>query len=248
MAKVRHAPPERKVISLFSGAGGLDIGFARAGFKTAVMVELDPSCCKTLRKNLPDIPLIEGDLNQVPTQRILETGGLRPLEAALVIGGPPCQSFSLAGDRMGLDDPRGRLVLEFIRVVREALPVGFVMENVRGLENWKGGRAVQAIFNEIAAPIEYQGKRYQYKVVKKVLNAADYGCPQFRERIFIVGNRINVDFEYPQPTHYAKPKKGQKKYVSAGKAILGLPRATPPSETALRVSGTIKARREKHGY
>ena len=101
------------IISLFSGAGGLDIGFDQAGFRTAVMVELDPACCRTLRKNMPGVPVIEGDINQIETSKILSAAGLKPLEAALVIGGPPCQSFSLAGKRMGLDDPRGRLVLEF---------------------------------------------------------------------------------------------------------------------------------------
>lgn len=237
-----------KVISLFSGCGGLDIGFSRAGFETAVMVELDSSCCKTLRTNLPHIPVIEGDLNNVPTATILKTAGLRPLEAALVIGGPPCQSFSLAGKRMGLNDPRGRLVLQFIRVVRESLPVGFVMENVRGMENWQNGRAVEAILNEIADPIEYEGHYYQYQVQRKVLNAVDFGCPQYRERIFLIGNRINVDFKFPTPTHFENPKKGQKRYRNVGDAIMKLPPATPPSDVALRVSGTIKGRIEKHGY
>lgn len=237
------------VISLFSGAGGLDIGFSQAGFRTAVMVEFDPACCRTLRKNRPNTPIIEGDINHIATSSILSAAGLKPLEAALVIGGPPCQSFSLAGKRMGLNDPRGKLVLEFIRVVRESLPKAFVMENVRGLTNWEKGKALNAIITESEEPIEYNGKMYTYKVCYKILNAADFGAPQFRERVFIVGNRVNCDYKFPlkQFGPYGNAE-GLKPYVTVRDAICNLPPATPPSDVAMRVSGTIKARIEKHGY
>ena len=245
-----------KVISLFSGAGGLDIGFHDAGFETAVLVERDPACCRTLRTNMPDVPVIEGDINEITTATILAAGHLKPLEAALVIGGPPCQSFSLAGRRMGLNDPRGKLVLEFIRVVREALPIGFVMENVRGLANWEHGRALEAIKEEATQPVKYKGRTYRYEVKYQVLNSASYGAPQFRERIFIVGNRIHVPFEFPPPTHGDVKTSSKldlfgnevKPYVTVDDAIGNLPPATPPSKTALRVAGTIKERIEKHGY
>ena len=245
-----------KLISLFSGAGGLDIGFRNAGFETAVMVERDPACCQTLRTNLPTVPVVEGDINEISTDAILAAAGLKPLQAALVIGGPPCQSFSLAGKRMGLNDPRGKLVLEFIRVVREALPVGFVMENVRGLANWEHGLALKAIIEEASMPIEYKGKVYRYEVKYQILNAASYGVPQFRERIFIVGNRIDVPFVFPEPTHGDVGEgtvpdlfsQNLKPYVTVNDAIGRLPPATPPSDTAKRVAGTIKGRIEKHGY
>lgn len=243
---------QNKVISLFSGAGGLDVGFHQAGFETAVLVEMDSSCCQTLRTNLPNVPVIEGDICSIPTSQILETAKLEPLEADLVIGGPPCQSFSLAGKRMGFNDPRGRLVLEFVRVVRESLPRAFVMENVRGLCNWSNGEALDAIIEEATLPIIYNGKTYQYKVTYKVLDAADFGAPQHRERIFIVGNRLEKDFVFPIETHgeasndlFSAPKKN---YVTVGDAILGLPPATPPSAMAMRVSETIKGRIERHGY
>ena len=245
-----------KIISLFSGAGGLDIGFHDAGFETAVLVERDPACCRTLRANMPDVPVVEGDINEITTEAILAAAHLKPLEAALVVGGPPCQSFSLAGKRMGLNDPRGKLVLEFFRVVREALPVGFVMENVRGLANWEHGRALEAIIEEATQPVKYNGRTYRYEVKYQILNSASYGAPQFRERIFIVGNRIHVPFQFPAPTHgdvNAATKLdlfgGEvKPYVTVNDAIGSLPPATPPSETALRVAGTIKERIEKHGY
>ena len=243
----------KKVISLFSGAGGFDIGIEKAGFETAVLVEMDSSCCDTLRFNFPDIPVIEGDISKIPTAHILKTARLKRLEAALVIGGPPCQSFSLAGKRLGMDDERGMLVLEFIRVVRESLPVGFIMENVKGMINWDGGRAMNAILDELKDPILFKGKKYSYDVSIKVLNAADYGAPQFRERVILVGNRVGKKFEFPKPTHGLKNidlinGSSLKPYRSVEDAIGGLPDADEPSETAKRISKTIKERILNHGY
>jgi len=243
-----------KIISLFSGAGGMDIGFEMSGFKTAVAVEFDKSCCETLNKNKPELPVIQGDISKISTEQILKVGGLKPTEPALVIGGPPCQSFSLAGKRMGMDDPRGMLVLEFIRIVRESLPVAFVMENVKGMVNWQGGKAIEAIMNEISEPIVFNGVEYSYSVTKSVLNAADYGASQFRERVFIVGNRLNKKFQFPEPTHSNQNESPnlfgaqKKKYNTVWDAIGNLPKADEPSEAAMRVSKTIKDRIVKHGY
>ncbi|MBT2163650.1 DNA cytosine methyltransferase [Zobellia barbeyronii] len=246
---------KNKVISLFSGAGGMDIGFEMAGFKTAVAVEFDKSCCETLRTNKPEIPVIQGDISKITTENILDVANLKPTEPALVIGGPPCQSFSLAGKRMGMDDPRGMLVLQFIRVVRESLPVAFVMENVKGMVNWEGGKAMDAIMNEIAEPIIFEGKEYNYEISKTVLNSANYGASQLRERVFIVGNRLSKKFKFPEATHTSPQKLStdlfgnkKKKYNTVWDAIGKLPPADEPSETALRISKTIKERIVKHGY
>ena len=245
----------QKIISLFSGAGGMDIGFHKAGFETAVAVEQDPSCCATLRRNMRNVNVIEGDITKISTTEILKIGNMEPLEPALVIGGPPCQSFSLAGKRMGMDDPRGKLILEYIRVVRESLPVGFVMENVRGMATWSEGKALEAILSEASRDIHYNGKIYKYELSYKILNAVDYGVPQFRERIIIVGNRIGKKFNFPIPTR-ASPSEAQmdlfknteNKWATVWDAIGDLPAAVEPSETALRVSGTIKDRIINHGY
>ncbi len=234
----------------------MDIGFHQAGFETAVAVEMDPACCRTLRKNMPQTPILEGDLRSLKTSDILRSAGLKPLEAAVVIGGPPCQSFSLAGKRMGLNDPRGRLVSEFIRVVRESLPAAFVMENVKGMTNWARGAALQAIIKEANEPVVFKGRTYRYSVAVKVLNAVDYGAPQFRERVFIVGNRLGVDFTFPRATHHTSHgasngelfKQETKPWATVADAIANLPPATPPSETAIRVSQTIRDRIKKHGY
>ena len=244
---------KRKVISLFSGAGGFDIGVEQAGFTTSVMVELDPSCCETLRKNMPGVPILEEDICKISTEKILEAGKLRPLEADLVIGGPPCQSFSLAGKRMGMNDERGMLVLEYIRVVREALPSVFIMENVKGMINWEGGKAMEAILNEFKKPIKFNNQDYKYNVSYQVLNAADYGAPQHRERVIIVGNRTGKDFIFPEPTHGLSNSNLMNRgevvpYVSVFDAIGSLPDADEPSDTAKRISKTIKERILNHGY
>lgn len=243
----------------------MDIGFHAAGFQTLVAVEQDHSCCETLRLNMPNVPVIEGDISEITTEEILHTAGVNPLDIDVVIGGPPCQSFSLAGKRMGMDDPRGLLVLEYIRVVRETLPKVFVMENVKGMVNWSKGRAMNAILSEINEPILYDGKTYSYEVTFQVLNSAHFGAPQFRERVFIVGNRINQTFDFPKATHgktesskastssqissFENESKGDlHPYVTVEDAIGALPAANPPSENALRISKTIKNRIKSHGY
>ena len=241
-----------KVISLFSGAGGLDIGFRKAGFEIAVAVEADSSCCETLRKNCPKLKVMEGNIEDITSEQILQAAKLEPLETALVIGGPPCQPFSLAGNRMGLDDPRGHLLKEFVRVVRETLPVGFVLENVRGLMNWDNGRAKDLLIEELSKPIEFNGQLYQYMVAEpQILNAVDYGVAQRRERVFFVGNRVGVEFKYPEPTHFSQEEavllnKHQHKIV--WDAIGQLPPPDEPSKTALRVAESIKGRIASHGY
>lgn len=154
-----------------------------------------------------------------------------------------------------MEDPRGKLVLEFIRIVREALPTVFVMENVRGMVNWQEGKAIEAIMNEISEPIYFEGEEYIYNVDKAILNSVDYGVPQYRERVFLVGNRLNKTFKFPQPTHSNESngtlnlfENSKHKIKTVWDSIGVLPKADEPSETALRVSETIKDRIEKHGY
>ena len=231
-----------KIISLFSGAGGLDIGFENAGFSIAVAIEIDPSCCDTLKTNRPDLSVINKNITDVTSDEILKAANLKPLEPALVIGGPPCQSFSLAGLRKGLDDDRGKLLFEFVRIVRETLPFGFVLENVKGLTNWDSGRALKLLIEEISKPIEYNGKIYSYTTTQpKVLNAVDYGVPQFRERLILVGNRKGLAFTYPTPI-------GESERKTVRDAIGDLPEPEAPSKMAQIVAKSIKGRREKHGY
>jgi DNA (cytosine-5)-methyltransferase 1 len=121
------------VISLFSGALGLDLGLERAGFEVRVAVEANRFAAETIRCNRPDLPVIQKKIESVTAGEILRWAGLRVGEAALLTGGPSCQSFSTAGQRGSLSDPRGSMFRQFLRVVREARPRFFIMENVCGV-------------------------------------------------------------------------------------------------------------------
>jgi DNA (cytosine-5)-methyltransferase 1 len=234
-------------ISLFSGAGGMDIGFMQAGYKVLACVESDPSCCQTLRTNLPNHTLvIEDDIRNVSGSELLMLTGVKRGDIDCLFGGPPCQSFSLAGARKGMADDRGQLVLEFIRLVNEIQPRSFVMENVKGMANWQGGIVLDFIKSAFSERSTSEGKA-KYEVQHSVLNSASFGVPQVRERIFIVGNRLGKKLKFPSATH-GKRGSDLKPYAVAGDALFALPPATPPSATALRIADTIQARREKHGY
>lgn len=235
-------------ISLFSGAGGMDAGFIMAGFDVKVAIEVDPSCCDTLTTNLPHAVVLNSSVNDLSAQAICDAAGLAIGEVDCVIGGPPCQSFSLAGKREGLNDERGQLVFRFIDLVRQIKPKAFVMENVKGMVNWQGGVVLREIEAMLEEPLE-NGQRYTVK--HKVLNAANFGVPQFRERVFVVGNRIGAAFEFPKPTHGVKngcTDDNLRPYVTVNDALSKLPEADAPSETAQRVSQTIKGRIARHGY
>ena len=239
----------RTAISLFSGAGGMDLGFLNAGFDILAAVENDPSCCDTLRANLDAQRVWERDISTLKGSELLERLGLKQGQLDILFGGPPCQSFSLAGNRQGLNDPRGQMVGHFVRLVRELMPKVFVMENVKGMLNWSQGAAVDLIESEFGELFELDGKSVQYHCVHDVLNAADFGVPQRRERLFIVGNRLGKRFKFPVVTHSSDGElEGKQSHVSVGAVIGQLPKADPPSATALRVSGTIKGRITRHGY
>src|SRR3990172_6375499 len=120
------------VISLFTGAMGLDLGFERAGFQVRVALEKDPRAVKTIGANRPSIPVIDRDISEVATDEILEKAGLQVGETTVITGGPPCEPFSTAGRRRSMQDRRATAVLEFIRVIEEAKPHAFVFEQVPG--------------------------------------------------------------------------------------------------------------------
>ena len=208
-----------------------------------------------MRKNRPNIPVIERDISKVSTTEILKKGNLKVGEAALVIGGPPCQSFSLAGKRMGLNDPRGKLLWEFARVVKESLPIAFVFENVRGMANWEKGKALNAIIDLLSDPVKHRKKTFSYEIEFSVLNASHFGVAQKRERIFLVGNRVGRKFNFPVSTHGTDSKQSEmfntalkKPIKTVWQAIGDLPPADEPSEAAKSVSRSIKERIKNHGY
>ena len=174
-----------KLLSLFSGAGGLDLGFERAGFEIIAANEYDKTIWETYEKN-HKAKLIKKDIREILSDELPKSDG--------IIGGPPCQSWSEAGSLRGINDPRGKLFYEYIRILKDIQPKFFLAENVKGMLSKRNTDAVRDIIKEF----EEAG----YNVFIKLLNAFDYGVAQDRERVFYVGFRkdLNIShFEFPYP-------------------------------------------------
>jgi DNA (cytosine-5)-methyltransferase 1 len=194
---------KRRVISLFSGVGGLDFGFEAAGFETSVGLDLDQQACDVLGDNR-EWPIICDDLGRVSTKSLLDTAGLRRRDAAVLIGGPPCQPFSKSGywvngDAARLRDPRAATLTGYLRVLKEALPDAFLLENVPGLAFSGKSDGLNYLRSEIAEINERAGVNYTVSVA--CLNAADFGVPQIRQRVFVIGHRDGRVFKFPKATH-----------------------------------------------
>lgn len=190
-------------ISLFTGAGGLDYGFEAAGFRTAVAVELDATCALTNGANRR-WPWIGDDINKVSSSDVLARAGLPSDEPDVLIGGPPCQPFSksgywAAGDSRRLLDPRASTLGAYLRVLRETRPRAFLLENVEGLGFRGKDEGLRLISSTIEDINRACGTSYQLNVA--VLNAAEFGVPQLRRRLFVVGSRNGTRFEFPSSTH-----------------------------------------------
>lgn len=191
------------VVSLFSGAGGLDFGFEAAGFSVRVAHDLDSKSCATLGANC-EAPVLCGDIHDTPTSELLRAAGLRKGEVSVLVGGPPCQPFSKSGywnggDTRRLDDPRARTLEAFMRCVLEALPSVFLLENVHGI-TYSGKEEGFQLLYQLTQSINRQ-EGTNYTLSWRVLNAADYGVPQFRQRFFLVGHREGKRFQFPGPSH-----------------------------------------------
>ena len=198
------ATTELNAISLYTGAGGLDFGFEAAGFHTAVALELDPVACRSIRRNRPDWNLIEGDIHDVSSDEILSAAGLRVGEADILIGGPPCQPFSKSsywvnGDALRLDDPRADTLTAYLRVLRDTKPRTFLLENVFGLVYKGKDEGLRHLLDGVASINRVAGTNY--RVSWRLLNAAHYGVPQVRERVFLIGSRDGQGFAFPRQTH-----------------------------------------------
>lgn len=186
--------PRPIAVDLFSGAGGLSLGFEQAGFDVLAAVEVDPIHAATHKFNFPYCAVIPRSIRSLSAADIRESPGIGGRAVDLVFGGPPCQGFSLIGQR-AFDDPRNSLVREFVRIVAELSPTYFLFENVKGLTL---GRHRQFL-RELVAEFETRG--YRVLVPWRVLNAAHYGVPQDRERLFLLGARQGASLpRYPAPT------------------------------------------------
>lgn len=218
-----------RVASFFAGAGGLDLGFRAAGYNVVYASDIDPDCCQTLQLNHGSkcespLDVVCGDI------RAIELSSL-PNNVDLVIGGPPCQSFSASGRRAGgaagrLDD-RGNLFEAYCKVIAHLNPQAFVFENVRGIlatnkgEDW---RAICSAFESLGYFVNY-----------RLLDAADYGIPQHRERIFLVGHKLERPFLFPRPT-YGPDSALKRSHISPREAFSGL-RVSNMEADHLRLSG-----------
>ncbi|MFH1283017.1 MAG: DNA cytosine methyltransferase [bacterium] len=188
------------VIELFAGAGGLALGLERAGFISSLLVDNDNYCIKTLKHNRPEWNVVLEDVSKMDF-----TG----MKADVVVGGFPCQSFSHAGKGLGFEDTRGTMFFHFARCVKEVNPKMFIAENVEGLVRHDNGKTLSTIVGIM--------KSFGYNVKYKVLNAVNYGVPQKRKRVFIVGTKNGLQFEFPEPNG---------NIVTIKKALEGVPESS----------------------
>lgn len=189
-------------VDLFSGAGGLHIGFENAGFDIRLCIDNDTLVEKTHRRNFPNIPMINGDINEVSASDIKKY--LKNEQVDVIIGGPPCQGFSTIGKRSSSDpkkryeeDPRNKLVLTYAKLIRELRPKFIVMENVKGILTLQNGeylKNVLKLLHEAGYAAEY-----------KLINMADYGVPEIRWRVIIIGNRVGMPVKFPPTDHSDNP-------------------------------------------
>lgn len=208
--KYKDSPSNRDVISLFSGAMGLDIGLTKAGLSVKVGQDFDNACVATMQANGHNV--LGGDIRDINPQQLLDIAGLNPGEPFLICGGPPCQPFSTAGKRLGINDPRGSLFMDFIRMIDAIRPRFFIMENVKGLMSAPLKHIPLAQRNDKSTADESRGTvldvilsefdKLGYKTVYGVLDAVNYGVPQFRERFVLIGSRDQEDIFLPFPTHF----------------------------------------------
>lgn len=210
-----------KVIDLFAGVGGLSYGFEHdPEFKVIAANEILEPMATAYSMNNPSVKMYNRDIKDFSIQDLKNDLGIKEGDIDVVVGGPPCQAYSTVGKRL-IDDPRGKLFQEYYRVLKELRPKIFVFENVRGMLSMMGGELIETVL----ALFETIGYNVQYRV----LNAADYGAPQIRERVIIIGTLEKGGFEYPKPTHSEKGEDGDlfseslKPWVTLGEALSDLP-------------------------
>jgi DNA (cytosine-5-)-methyltransferase len=180
-----------RVISLFSGAGGMDLGFINAGFDIVWANDFFKEAVESYKKNISE-DIVFGDITKIKSSEM-------PDDIDLVIGGFPCQGFSVANTKRSMKDERNFLYKEMLRVIKDKNPKFFVAENVKGILSMEKGKVIEMIKKDFES--------LGYKVDARLLNAAEYGVPQARERVVIIGNRLGLENPYPTPTHWVDSKK-----------------------------------------
>ena len=219
----------RDVISLFSGAMGLDIGLEKAGLNVVIGQDFEESCVKTMQANGHKV--LGGDIREIKPEDLLTMTGLSVGEPFAICGGPPCQPFSTAGKRLGINDPRGSLFMDFIRMIDYIRPRFFVMENVKGImssplkhvpmserDDSDPEQRLGTVLDVILAEFDKLG----YKTVYGILDAVNYGVPQFRERFVLIGSRDNENIFLPIPTHFQMHQEPEYRWRTVGDVIKDL--------------------------
>ncbi|MFN8458453.1 MAG: DNA (cytosine-5-)-methyltransferase [Anaerolineae bacterium] len=222
--------PTIKFASLFSGAMGLDLGLEMAGFEVAVCVESDPEAISTISLNRPSLPILR-DIRIVSGNDLRRAANLGTEDVELVAGGPPCQAFSVFGNREGIQDMRGQLLFEFLRIINELQPLTFIMENVRGLlsmpiipkskriseinlsnpDYYTHGSLLRLLFHRFA--------EIGYRIDCYVVNSVNYGAPQIRERLICIGNRFGLISNFPEPQYSNRPEDNLPPFKTLGDTI-----------------------------
>ncbi len=217
-------PSFGKAISLFSGAMGLDLGFIGAGVQIVLGNDIEKESAKTVASNLPGLKFLNRDIDTIEPAELMREAGVSPGEVGILIGGPPCQPFSPAGKRAGLNDPRASPLKYFIRAIKEIKPAAFVMEEVPGLlssrlkhfpyyDKYKrkpeGDEERGTAFEAVREMLDSTGYKYAYTI----LNAADYGAPQIRKRLIFIGLK-DGDPSFPEPTHSGDGTQGKLPWVT----------------------------------
>lgn len=195
----------RKLISLFSGAMGLDLGLEAAGFELVGCLEFNHEACETIRLNKPALPLVEDDIRAWTGRSLLERFGAKAEDILCICGGPPCPSFSTAGKRQSFNDPRGEVMFDYLRIVEEIRPPFFIMENVRGILSaalaheygTPQARKGQFEYGTVLRTLNERFSQMGYTVTAELVNAANYGVPQKRERVIFLGSRDGFQMSMP---------------------------------------------------
>ncbi|MGW8123259.1 DNA cytosine methyltransferase [Roseivirga echinicomitans] len=224
-------------VALFSGGGGLDLGFTASGFNIVYSSDIDQYSCNTLKQNQAKKPYL--------SKHVVECADIRNLTAKhiesqtnvktdFVIGGPPCQSFSVFGKRKGLEDPRGNLVYEYTRLLEELNPTGFLFENVAGLKTIHGGE----LYNDLLETLSIKGK---YAVSAHEYEVADFGVPQFRRRVFFIGSKKGHAVPHMEPTH-TNPKSlfnAHKAFRTVGEVLSEMPKPITNWKDSAPINGHV---------
>ncbi|MYD74833.1 MAG: DNA cytosine methyltransferase [Chloroflexi bacterium] len=199
-------------VDLFAGAGGLSLGFRNEGFDVRFALDNDPWAAETYARNHPETPIVCDSIQSVAPEEVLDRIGVQREALTVLIGGPPCQDFSINNHRRGQDDRRAGLVQHYLSMVAGLRPRFVLMENVTGLLSANGGHWVEVVYESLSG--------LGYQVDHRILSSEDYGVPQRRRRVFFIGARDRDEFSWPTPTH--RPE-GRQRFVTVDAAIGDLP-------------------------